>query len=1117
MMEGEGGFEPQDVFVELGTLIVEGRVPGGGNARGYCEGPHCSVQGLHNATLRHSCNTQQNFLCKRAENFKKHMQLLFQNNVPMCIEVILCCDCPCGVQRAQSAEVGYAPSASDLLLEQWTITYNNRSSDAAPMLPRGLVQAVRSQLHFSQLSAWWSSTKGTCPSNIRYRITVPGQAFAFPFSKPPSEHTFPLASVGKNGSIKVCARSLPRMEAVPVLHCLLHNGCLQPPTEAGEKSCLAKPCLPHLPSGVEAACGSSAVTMSSNENPAEPSLGESLLDLPQRFRSPPRAAEVPEGFLYRRLPEVSAARWQGQGDAPPSPPQGLSRAVCWWRENRPCLVANSNGQLCPRAAASKSRRQMVEQGKTCGPSGLLDDRMQMECNMPGKHHCSCEVEEEIEEIKTPTPVRQRRRSQASMPPQPPASSSSASETAVGFASNMSESVANESTKRSSGLSVMADEYLYTSDGVASNGSNTGSLKRRRPVLDTAEASCSAYPGKSSSWMDADHNQDLAVNFTNGVSCNPNGAMTGGAASFSLSPAKGSTAPVQLQPPLSERELEDVLAELRDKSNIRPNFHPLQVFYSSESASRLKEAGESHVASDATCPLLRPNVPSDTDLKTSKTDSFLDAVLRAVGRACQRNTICQTQYNCCQKEKDDLIRTMDGKGTGHCDINSDLKCLNSAKSGVTSKGQSSFRVNGCKPSYDLSEDHNNQAICDKYTSLLKCDIGDTCPCLSCVSQTQPNQTKEGSELQPSNLLTEKCKISSASVSPRPVRARSKKADCLGAALALKCLAQEMQRESQNDFVSRQDVPTASERERFRRSFDSAASMVFHTRTGLPLTSSPAPVRRGTSHFDYDSSLNSVSAIRSALFDTPAIATQMEDSLSLSSDDTESESGARSPCSPDAGIVFPSLSSCHALSPCSSLLGSFEESVLNGRLEPVSTVQGFTAEIGASGSFCPRHLKIPVTVFFYTLGDYDKVSTPYLGHINLGKKGYNVPRSGTIQVTLFNPMGTVIKMFVVMYDLSDMPPNSHTFLRQRTLYMPTGTKVAGDLPDSDLTQKWLRYLIHLRFSSSKSGRVYLHTDVRMIIFRKSDMDTASVHNNNNIDSGFELRSYTNGPGNPKFSPR
>lgn len=87
--------------------------------------------------------------------------------------------------------------------------------------------------------------------------------------------------------------------------------------------------------------------------------------------------------------------------------------------------------------------------------------------------------------------------------------------------------------------------------------------------------------------------------------------------------------------------------------------------------------------------------------------------------------------------------------------------------------------------------------------------------------------------------------------------------------------------------------------------------------------------------------------------------------------------------------------------------------------------------------------------------------FKGHINLGKKGYNVPKSGTIQVTLFNPMETVIKMFVVMYDLTDMPPNSHTFLRQRTLYMPTGTEVSDDLPDSEMTQKWLRYLIHLRY--------------------------------------------------------
>ena len=41
--------------------------------------------------------------------------------------------------------------------------------------------------------------------------------------------------------------------------------------------------------------------------------------------------------------------------------------------------------------------------------------------------------------------------------------------------------------------------------------------------------------------------------------------------------------------------------------------------------------------------------------------------------------------------------------------------------------------------------------------------------------------------------------------------------------------------------------------------------------------------------------------------------------------------------------------------------FQESLLNGRLEPMSTVEGFRAELGASGSFCPSHQLLPVSVF------------------------------------------------------------------------------------------------------------------------------------------------------------
>jgi hypothetical protein len=63
------------------------------------------------------------------------------------------------------------------------------------------------------------------------------------------------------------------------------------------------------------------------------------------------------------------------------------------------------------------------------------------------------------------------------------------------------------------------------------------------------------------------------------------------------------------------------------------------------------------------------------------------------------------------------------------------------------------------------------------------------------------------------------------------------------------------------VAKRDVPSRVDQARFRRSFDSAASLVFHQRTGLPLTSSPAPCRRGGgSDFGFDSSLTSVHAIK-----------------------------------------------------------------------------------------------------------------------------------------------------------------------------------------------------------------------------------------------------------------
>ena len=102
-----------------------------------------------------------------------------------------------------------------------------------------------------------------------------------------------------------------------------------------------------------------------------------------------------------------------------------------------------------------------------------------------------------------------------------------------------------------------------------------------------------------------------------------------------------------------------------------------------------------------------------------------------------------------------------------------------------------------------------------------------------------------------------------------------------------------------------------------------------------------------------------------------------------------------------------------------------------MNPVGIVDGFYAVIGASGSFFPEHVTIPVNASFYQVSE-DIAASPYLvshqlyqdlnklfeilfksfkivilnydiiifkGIINLaslGKRGYKVPSKGTIQV-------------------------------------------------------------------------------------------------------------------------
>nr|BAE28988.1 unnamed protein product [Mus musculus] len=190
---------------------------------------------------------------------------------------------------------------------------------------------------------------------------------------------------------------------------------------------------------------------------------------------------------------------------------------------------------------------------------------------------------------------------------------------------------------------------------------------------------------------------------------------------------------------------------------------------------------------------------------------------------------------------------------------------------------------------------------------------------------------------------------------------------------------------------------------------------------------------------------------------------------------------------------------------TLLGNFEESLLRGRFAPSGHIEGFTAEIGASGSYCPQHVTLPVTVTFFDVSEQN-APAPFLGVVDLtplGRKGYSVPKVGTIQVTLFNPNQTVVKMFLVTFDFSDMPAAHMTFLRHRLFLVPVGEE-----GNASPTHRLLCYLLHLRFRSSRSGRLSLHGDIRLLFSRRSlELDTGLP---------YELQAVTEAPHNPRYSP-
>ncbi|XP_011784029.1 PREDICTED: protein FAM214A isoform X1 [Colobus angolensis palliatus] len=1060
-------YDAEEFLVSLALLITEGRTPEC-SVKGRTESFHCPpAQSCYPVTTKHECSDKL-AQCRQARRTRSEVTLLWKNNLPVMVEMMLLPDCCYSDDGPTTEGIDLNDPAikqDALLLERWILEPIPRQNGDRFIEEKTLLLAVRSFVFFSQLSAWLSVSHGAIPRNILYRISAADVDLQWNFSQTPIEHVFPVPNVSHNVALKVSVQSLPRQSNYPVLTCSIHTniGLYEKRIQQHK----LKTHQHHNPNEAEQCGTNSSQRLCSKQTWTM--APESVLHA-KSGPSPEYTAAVKNVKLYpgtgsksdHGTSQANILGFSGIGDTKSHETSvrtlksfsmvdsSVSNRQSFWQsagetnpligsliQERQEIIARIAQHLihCDPSTSHVSGHPFNTQESSSLHSKL--SRVSQENENVGKGKETFSMSFGNPEFTSPEDSNEGK---IQLKPETPRSETCISND---FSSHMPVGETNPLIgsllqERQDVIARIA-QHLEHIDPTASH--------IPRPSFNMHDSSSVASKVFRSSYEDKNLLKKIKDKSSVSIShtkCSLLGDTSDGK---NLVSNKCFT---------SFKNNSKEKCSLKRQTRNQCQNNPSEIIQSTYQETQNKSSGLS------TSSILSQHKENNLDL----TSRFKEQEMSNGTDKQYSNCSSIDKQICTNKYKEKLNENYNPKFFGNLQSNDSKK--NDSKIKVTVLEMSEY-LNKYE-SMSSNKDSKRPKTCEQYTQLNSIE-------------NYLNKDNEGFKCKKSDQLKNE-----QDKKEDPTNEKSQNYSQTSIQHCLSTCEQPKNIEVLRTTLKHSNVW----RKHNFHSLDGTSTRAFHPQTGLPLLSSPVPQRKTQSGcFDLDSSLLHLKSFSSR---SPRPCLNIEDDPDIHE-------------KPFLSSSAPPITSL-------SLLGNFEESVLNYRLDPLGIVDGFTAEVGASGAFCPTHLTLPVEVSFYSVSD-DNAPSPYMGVItleSLGKRGYRVPPSGTIQVTLFNPNKTVVKMFVVIYDLRDMPANHQTFLRQRTFSVPVKQEVKRSVNKENIRhteERLLRYLIHLRFQSSKSGKIYLHRDVRLLFSRKS-ME---------VDSGaaYELKSYTESPTNPQFSPR